>query len=116
MRLTAPGTNAKSNVSVAGSVFDDKTGEPVIGGEGTRLGGEYSEIIRVGTDGIVTFDVQRAEGVLLEVGGCVHDSQSSDDAGQDGSMPITAGSLRAEVHWTDIFVVVLVSVAGVLML
>ncbi|KAI1811210.1 glycoside hydrolase family 79 protein [Poronia punctata] len=71
IRLTAPGTNAKSKVAVAGTVFDDGTGEPVVGGEddkdGVKLGEEVSETVRVGEDGVVRFDVRRAEAVLLEV-------------------------------------------------
>ncbi|KAI0878702.1 glycoside hydrolase family 79 protein [Hypoxylon argillaceum] len=67
VRLAAPGTNAKSQVTVAGTVFDDKTGKAVVGGKGGKLGSEYSEVIHVGAKGVVKFDVQRAEGVLLEV-------------------------------------------------
>jgi len=68
VRLTAPGTNAKSKITVAGTVFDDKTGEPVVGGgKGSKFGDEVSEIIHVGQHGVVRFDVQRAEAVLLEV-------------------------------------------------
>ncbi|KAI1758341.1 glycoside hydrolase superfamily [Xylaria castorea] len=119
VRLTAPGTNAKSNVSVAETVFDDKTGEPAIGGEGARLGDEYSETIRVGAEGIVKFDVRRAEAVLLEVGhddmnmDCGEDGQSGDN---DGSTPGTSGISRMEVHWRGIVVAVLVGVTGVLVL
>ncbi|KAJ8122335.1 hypothetical protein ONZ43_g1443 [Nemania bipapillata] len=69
VRLTAPGTNAKSEIAVAGTVFDDETGKPVVGGKSGRLGDEVSEVIHVGAKGVVKFDVQRAEGVLLEIGG-----------------------------------------------
>ncbi|RYC57917.1 hypothetical protein CHU98_g8292 [Xylaria longipes] len=105
VRLTAPGTNAKSNISVAGTVFDDRTGEPVVGGEGARLGDEYSEIIQVGDEGVVKFDLRRAEAVLLEIGSddenvdCGEDGQSGDS---DGSPPGTSGSSRVKVHWKGI--------------
>ncbi|TGJ86267.1 hypothetical protein E0Z10_g2495 [Xylaria hypoxylon] len=100
VRLAAPGTNAKSNVSVAGTVFDDETGEPAVGGEGAQLGDEYSEIIEVGAAGILRFDVQRAEGVLLEVGGDETSVGCGDDGDHDDSQhestPGTSGTLRAE--------------------
>ncbi|KAI1310765.1 glycoside hydrolase superfamily [Xylaria venustula] len=100
VRLTAPGTNAKSNVSVAGTVFDDETGEPAVGGaDGVRLGDEYSEAIQVGANGILKFDLQRAEAVLLEVSdaneksvGCGSSGGGNSD-GQNGSTtPVTSGS------------------------
>ncbi|KAI0450777.1 glycoside hydrolase superfamily [Xylaria acuta] len=109
VRLTAPGTNAKSNVSVAGTVFDDRTGEPVVGGEGARLGDEHSEIIRVGAEGIVKFDVQRAEAVLLEMGGGDENADCGDDS-QEGSTPGTSGTSRTKVHWGGIVVAVLPNV------
>ncbi|KAI1124247.1 glycoside hydrolase family 79 protein [Nemania abortiva] len=68
VRLAAPGTNAKSDITVAGTMFDEETGEPVVGGGAAKLGSEYSEVIHVGAKRIVKFDVQRAEGVLLEIG------------------------------------------------
>ncbi|KAI3321259.1 glycoside hydrolase family 79 protein [Xylariaceae sp. AK1471] len=122
VRLTAPGTNAKSNVTVAGTVFDDETGQPVVGGEeGKELGDEVSEIIRVGEGGVVRFDVQRAEAVLLEVGGldCAAGGDSDDDGdddGQNGPNPASAGTSLAEVCWRNIVIAVLVGVVGVLVL
>ncbi|KAI0541911.1 glycoside hydrolase superfamily [Xylaria digitata] len=111
VRLAGPGTNAKSNVTVAGTVFDDGTGEPVVGGgEGRQLGDEYSEIIQVGAAGVLRFNVQRAEGVLLEVGsdeGCNGNSQ-------DSPVPGTSGSFRPEASWRNIMVAVLVGVAGIM--
>ncbi|TRX95479.1 hypothetical protein FHL15_003437 [Xylaria flabelliformis] len=107
VRLTAPGTNAKSNVSVAGTLFDDRTGEPAVGGEGERLGDEYSEIVRVGAEGIVKFDVRRAEAVLLEIGrdgmnmDCGENGQSG---GNNGSIPATSGVSRPGAHWRGVVV------------
>ncbi|KAI0407220.1 glycoside hydrolase superfamily [Xylaria palmicola] len=90
VRLTAPGTNAKSGVAVAGTVFDDGTGEPVVGGAGSRLGDEYSELIQVGAGGVVRLDIQRAEAVLLEAAG--------DDGQGAPTPPVTSQALRARVH------------------
>ncbi|KAI0553880.1 glycoside hydrolase superfamily [Xylaria curta] len=116
VRLTAPGTNAKSNVSVAGTLFDDVTGEPAIGGEGARLGDEYSEIVRVGAEGIVKFDVRRAEAVLLEVGHDTDCGANGQSGGNTGSTPATSGISRTEAHWRGVVVAVLVGVTGVLVL
>ncbi|KAI0483903.1 glycoside hydrolase superfamily [Xylaria cf. heliscus] len=110
VRLSAPGTNAKSDVSVAGTVFDDATGEPVVGGGVARLGSEYSEVVRVGDGGVVRFDVQRAEAVLLEVarnGTSKACGGGAGNSGQDGSTPGTSGALRAEAHWRGIVFAVL---------
>ncbi|KAI0112488.1 glycoside hydrolase superfamily [Nemania sp. FL0031] len=120
VRLAAPGTNAKSEISVAGTVFDDETGEPVVGTKGVALGEEYSEVIHVGAGGVVKFDIQRAEGVLLEIAG----GGSSEDVGdvtdnegsQEKSTPQTAGALRIGDHLGSILLSVLVGVAGALIL
>ncbi|KAI0152618.1 glycoside hydrolase superfamily [Xylariaceae sp. FL1272] len=66
IRLTAPGTNAKSNIAVAGTTFDTVTGMPIVEGDSV-FGEEYSESVVVGDQGVVRFDMQRAEGALLEV-------------------------------------------------
>lgn len=58
-RLAGPGTNAKSEVAVAGVSFDPSTGEPV--------GEETSEALTVAADGTLEVVVRRAEGVLLEL-------------------------------------------------
>ncbi|KAI3335613.1 glycoside hydrolase superfamily [Ustulina deusta] len=137
LRLAAPGTNAKSNVTVAGTVFDDETGEPVVGGDALQLGDEYSEIIQVGAAGVLKFDVQRAEAVLLEVGGgdeksvdCAGGGENAggaeaggaedgddddDDDSQDRLTPGISGTLRAEARWENI-IAVLVGVVGILAL
>ena len=121
VRLTGPGTNAKSNVTVAGTVFDDSTGEAVVAGDGTvQLGNECSEVIQVGANGILKFDMQRAEGVLLEkrvsrsVGGDSNESgdgEGNDD--QDESNPGTSGTSRLEMNWVTTLTV-LFGVFGIL--
>lgn len=60
-RLSGPGTNAKSEVSVAGVTFDTETG--------ARVGAEESERVEVGERGVVAFEMVRAEAVLLELVG-----------------------------------------------
>lgn len=131
VRLTGPGTNAKSGFAVAGTVFDDRTGEPVVGGGdrnggsggGLKLGEEYSEIIQVGDGGVVEFDVRRAEAVLLEVSGgegdCVGgnggDGDDDSDGSQDGStLPGISGSWRPELCWGNLAVAALIGLAGIL--
>jgi hypothetical protein len=126
VRLTGPGTNAKSDVTVAGTVFDEQTGKPVIsGGDGIALGDEVSESIKVGDKGVVRFDVQRAEAVLLEVGGgdCAagdgSDNEGNSDGGdgQSGPHSNSAGtSLAEEMRWKSVVVAVFVGVAGVFIL
>ncbi|KAI2621988.1 hypothetical protein GGS26DRAFT_600985 [Hypomontagnella submonticulosa] len=59
IRLTAPGTNAKSGVAVAGVTFDSTTGE--------KVGEEKTEVLSVGENGVLEVKLTRAEGVLLEV-------------------------------------------------
>ncbi|KAJ3577359.1 hypothetical protein NPX13_g3206 [Xylaria arbuscula] len=104
VRLTAPGTNAKSNVTVAGTVFDDGTGEAVVGGDGTvQLGDEYSEVIQVGAKGVLKLDIRRAEGVLLEksvscAAGGDSDGDGEGDDEQNGSTPGTSGTSRVELE------------------
>ncbi|KAI0966130.1 glycoside hydrolase family 79 protein [Xylaria arbuscula] len=123
VRLTAPGTNAKSNVSVAGTVFDYETGEPAVGGgDDVRLGDEYSEVIQVGAKGVLKFDLQRAEAVLLEVSDANEPNVSGGSGGgensngQGGSAPVTSGAFQAsEMTWTS-FIVVLFGVIVVLVL
>ncbi|GAW26249.1 putative glycoside hydrolase family 79 protein [Rosellinia necatrix] len=117
VRMTGPGTNAKSGVAVAGTVFDDRSGEPVVGGGGggggLRLGEEYSEVITVGEQGILSFDVRRAEGVLLEVGGgdgCRGAPAAGDDA--EDQTPATAGAGRGVLRWGYGVVAGLVGVLG----
>lgn len=58
-RLIGPGTNAKSNVTVSGVVFDPNSGNMV--------GKETKEYVKVGEDGAITITMKRAEAVLLEM-------------------------------------------------
>lgn len=67
-RLTGPGTNAKSDVSVSGVTFDK---------DGKRSGQPAEETVRVGDDGKVKFNLAMAEGVLLELGGGCSGSSSA---------------------------------------
>ncbi|KAL7622249.1 hypothetical protein AAE478_007753 [Parahypoxylon ruwenzoriense] len=60
-RLAGPGTNAKSDVTVAGVAFDPRTG--------AALGEEAPETLAVGANGVLEVSLRRAEGVLLEVVG-----------------------------------------------
>jgi hypothetical protein len=76
-RLTGPGTNAKSNVTVSGVSFDSQTG--------AKVGTEANETITVGQDGVVTVTLTRADGVLLEAVGT-----DSTTCGQ--SVPISAAA------------------------
>ncbi|KAI0505519.1 glycoside hydrolase superfamily [Xylaria bambusicola] len=100
VRLTGPGTNAKSNVTVAGTVFDDSTGDPVVGGDGSvQLGDEYSEIAQVGANGVLRLDVQRAEGVLLEKTVVCADEGDDD---RNSPTPGTSKTSRAEMNWFNI--------------
>ncbi|GAW21938.1 hypothetical protein ANO14919_114650 [Xylariales sp. No.14919] len=114
VRLAAPGTNAKSDVTVAGTVFDDETGEPVVGTEGAQLGEEYSEIIEVGAAGVLRLDVQRAEAVLLEVGGDEKSTSCGDDDGHGGSTPGTSAAINTQVRWINLIAAALVGVAVIM--
>ncbi|KAF2139789.1 glycoside hydrolase family 79 protein [Aplosporella prunicola CBS 121167] len=57
-RLSAPGTNAKSSVDVSGVSFDSA---------GAKVGEEKLERVEVGAEGVLAFELQRAQAVLLEV-------------------------------------------------
>ncbi|KAH0280437.1 glycoside hydrolase family 79 protein, partial [Aureobasidium melanogenum] len=57
IRLQAPGTNAKSEISVSGLSFDPQTG--------TQIGALRTEEIVVGGDGRICLKMQAAEAVLL---------------------------------------------------
>lgn len=57
VRLQGPGTNAKSLVNVSGVTFDAVTG--------AKMGDEAVELVTVGEDGVVSFGLFEAEGVLL---------------------------------------------------
>ncbi|KAI4598696.1 hypothetical protein KJ359_002587 [Pestalotiopsis sp. 9143b] len=72
-RLTAPGTNAKSNVTVSGLTFDPESGD--------KIGAEASETISVGDNGIVNVTLPEAHGVLLELSGAGNDSSPSSGSG-----------------------------------
>ncbi|KAL8356074.1 hypothetical protein RB601_001389 [Gaeumannomyces tritici] len=61
VRMTGPGSNAKSGVRVSGVSFDERTG--------AQVGSPRREVVRVGKGGNVEFPIQMAEAVLLEVAG-----------------------------------------------
>ncbi|KAK5626183.1 hypothetical protein RRF57_001898 [Xylaria bambusicola] len=108
VRLAGPGTNAKSNVTVAGTVFEDSTGEPVVGGKGAvQLGDEYSEVIQVGANGVLRLDVQRGEGVLLEKGVVC---AGEDDDDQNNATPGTSKTSRANMSWLNILAALICTV------
>lgn len=69
-RLAAPGTNAKSEVTVSGLSFDPETGD--------KVGEEMVETLTVGDGGVVEFKVERAHGILLQI------SSGSTGSGDDG--------------------------------
>ncbi|OJD31273.1 glycoside hydrolase family 79 protein [Diplodia corticola] len=59
VRLSAPGTNAKSEVGVGGATFDPATG--------ALVGEVRAETVTVGVGGVVSVEMVRAEAVLLEL-------------------------------------------------
>ncbi|KAL1393655.1 hypothetical protein HDK64DRAFT_9355 [Phyllosticta capitalensis] len=59
LRLNGPGTNAKSDVNVSSVTFDMATG--------TKIGEEEEESVQVGAGGVVAFELQQAQAVLLEL-------------------------------------------------
>ncbi|KAH7027895.1 uncharacterized protein B0I36DRAFT_328162 [Microdochium trichocladiopsis] len=68
VRLQAPGTNAKSEVSVSGVTFDPLTGDVQASASASAGGGGLeSEVVSVGEKGVVEIEVVRAQGVLLEM-------------------------------------------------
>ncbi|KAM0808864.1 putative Glycoside hydrolase superfamily [Seiridium cardinale] len=69
VRLTGPGTNAKSNVTVSGATFDPESG--------AKVGTEATETITVGDGGVVTVTLPEAHGVLLEAAATSSNSSSS---------------------------------------
>ncbi|KAF7527008.1 hypothetical protein G7054_g10578 [Neopestalotiopsis clavispora] len=94
-RLTGPGTNAKSNVTVSGVTFDPDSG--------AKVGTEAAEVITVEDDGVLKVTLPEAHGVLLELssggsngsssGSGSSDSGSGSDGGTSGA--ITLSSLAA---------------------
>ncbi|KAI1337056.1 hypothetical protein F5Y15DRAFT_426201 [Xylariaceae sp. FL0016] len=86
-RLVAPGTNAKSEVSVSGVGFDPATGD--------RVGEETVERLMVGEGGLVSFSMKRAEGVLLEV----EDATCGDGS---GSVPVSSMASYMLPSWLSI--------------
>ncbi|KAK6222945.1 hypothetical protein LQW54_000757 [Pestalotiopsis sp. IQ-011] len=87
-RLTAPGTNAKSNVTVSGLTFDPESGD--------KIGSEASVTISVGDNGVVNVTLPEAHGVLLELSGAGNDSSPSAGSGS-GSGSGAAGTSGAMV-------------------
>jgi len=59
LRLNGPGTNAKSLVNVSGVTFDVSTGK--------KIGNAVVETLKVGRRGVVSFDLEMAAGILLEL-------------------------------------------------
>ncbi|KAK0647761.1 Beta-glucuronidase [Lasiodiplodia hormozganensis] len=59
LRLSAPGTNAKSDVTVGGVTFDTSSG--------AKVGEEELETLTVGAGGVVSLELVQAEAVLLEL-------------------------------------------------
>ncbi|OMP87733.1 hypothetical protein BK809_0007821 [Diplodia seriata] len=59
VRLSAPGTNAKSEVTVGGAAFD--------AGTGAKVGDVRAETVTVGEGGVVSLELVQAEAVLLEL-------------------------------------------------
>ncbi|KAH8202962.1 hypothetical protein TruAng_002908 [Truncatella angustata] len=58
-RLTGPGTNAKSEVTVSGVTFDTDTG--------AKVGTEVEETVTVGDGGVISVTLPAAHGILLEL-------------------------------------------------
>ena len=106
LRLTGPGTNAKSDVSVSGTTFDLESGD--------KRGEEKKETLTVSDSGVLAFEIPRAGGILLEAtsandGSGDSDDNGSDDGeddgadggdGEDNSPPgNSAGQLRPQSFW-----------------
>ncbi|RYO73642.1 hypothetical protein DL764_010420 [Monosporascus ibericus] len=83
-RLEGPGTNAKSEVAVSGVRFDPETGDSV--------GDEEEETITVGDGGVVEFEMERAHGVLLQVG---NGSACGDGSGGSGVVEVSAAVAKS---------------------
>jgi hypothetical protein len=58
-RMTGPGTNAKSMITVSGVTFDMESGR--------KVGTEEDETLTVGANGELQVSLTRAEGILLEL-------------------------------------------------
>ncbi|KAF1355585.1 glycoside hydrolase superfamily [Delphinella strobiligena] len=59
LRLNGPGTNAKSLVNVSGVAFDPTSGD--------KIHSAVSETLTVGRHGVVSFDMEQASGILVEL-------------------------------------------------
>ncbi|KAI1768562.1 hypothetical protein GGR53DRAFT_477359 [Hypoxylon sp. FL1150] len=90
-RLTGPGTNAKSEVAVAGVTFDPSTGD--------KVGEETTETLEVAQDGSLDLEVKRAEGVLLELkaGECAGETEVETSRAAGKVMGLWVGSLMAVI-------------------
>ncbi|RYP65922.1 hypothetical protein DL771_008052 [Monosporascus sp. 5C6A] len=88
-RLAGPGTNAKSGVAVSGVRFDPETGD--------RVGDEEEETVAVGEGGVVEFEMERAHGVLLQVGDGSACGGGSGGHGVVGVSAAVAKSISASV-------------------
>jgi hypothetical protein len=96
LRLTGPGTNAKSGISVSGTTFGLETGD--------MEGEEKEETLEVGVSGVLSFEMTSADGILLELeredesggdggnGGGDDDAEGGDDNEGDGSGDSDSGA------------------------
>lgn len=96
-RLQAPGTNAKSSVSVSGVTFDPETGARV-------EGDAEEEIVQVGEGGAIDFNLTAAEGVLLQL---VTDATTSPGSDEASGASVTVGS-----SWSMLMVAVAIAMAA----
>ncbi|KAI0169032.1 hypothetical protein GGR52DRAFT_553455 [Hypoxylon sp. FL1284] len=97
VRLTGPGTNAKSGVAVAGVRFDPS--------DGRMVGEEQTEKLTVGADGEVEVGLSRAEGVLLELVGTAGDGDGDGHGNGEPEVGGSAAVKRAVRLWTVTIVV-----------
>lgn len=78
VRLAAPGTNAKSQVTVSGVSFDPASGD-------VKSGNEKAENVTVGQGGVVELDIVTAQAVLLEMKDVTACAGGSPGGGGSGS-------------------------------
>ncbi len=88
-RLAAPGTNAKSGVTVSGVAFDPETGD--------RVGEEARETLTVGEGGVVEVELERAHAVLLQVAVAGNGTGTGTGAGSGGDVVQSAASTAKSV-------------------
>lgn len=86
IRLSGPGTNAKSEVNVSGITFSSS--------DGAKQGSEVGEYVQVGSNGVVQFGMVQAEGVLLQA---VTDGSNS--SGDGSSVVSESAAARVSGIW-----------------